>query len=57
MISEISSEGYAGRRCARVEAMLPLAIAFERASGDQKLLLERIWRRTVAVTDEAAIRN
>jgi geranylgeranyl pyrophosphate synthase len=32
---------------------LPLAVAYERAKGDQKRLLEQVWQR--AVTDEATL--
>jgi geranylgeranyl diphosphate synthase type II len=43
-------EGHAGDDVRALRPSLPLAIAFERAKGDQKLLLEQVWRRTV--TDE-----
>ena len=37
--------GHAGDDVRALRPSLPLAIAFERAKGDQKLLLEQIWRR------------
>jgi geranylgeranyl diphosphate synthase type II len=43
-------EGHAGDDVRALRPSLPLAIAYERAKGDQKLLMEQIWRRTV--TDE-----
>jgi geranylgeranyl diphosphate synthase type II len=41
-------EGHAGDDVRALRPSLPLAIAYERAKGDQKLLMEQIWRRTAA---------
>jgi geranylgeranyl pyrophosphate synthase len=50
-------EGHAGDDVRAARPSLPLAIAFERAKGDQKALLEQIWRRTVSVTDDETFRE
>lgn len=47
-------EGHAGDDVRALRPSLPLAIAFERAKGDQKVLLEKVWRRSVSATDEEA---
>jgi geranylgeranyl diphosphate synthase type II len=45
-------EGHAGDDVRALRPSLPLAIAFERAKGDQRALLEQIWRRSVTAADE-----
>jgi geranylgeranyl pyrophosphate synthase len=45
--------GEAGNDLRALRPSLPLALAFERAKGEQKQLLDQVWRR--AVTDEATL--
>jgi geranylgeranyl diphosphate synthase, type II len=47
-------EGHAGDDVRAARPSLPLAVAFERAKGEQKQLLEQVWRRALAETDDAA---
>lgn len=47
-------EGHAGDDVRAARPSLPLAIAYERAKGDQKALLERVWRRSLTAPADAA---
>lgn len=48
------AEGLAGDDVRGARPSLPLAIAYERAKGEQKALLERVWRREVMDTRAGA---